>query len=767
MSNTINGIPINNDDANITRLLLGNLFNKKSIEFSDLQKHTIKSNFPEYKRPWGNSNNTNNISAEKLKFELIVLTFSSGVELLEKYEELKNKTLLTPYGTYQGYFLLESNQGNNLFNTLFLCAFGDAFRKRFQAVYNSSSTINANVTINGTSKVFDETLKGSNSVLNYFYNFIIYNDQLKDAQFVLPDALKFNKMVELELGNYIFDETKFNWLYYITGADEFLANKITSLANWVDETLIIKQQHYIYDPPAAYAPILPITTISNGIDALSSFAKDISQQFDTYKSEFTNAKNKIESFNIAGSVGTKAINIIESVIETISELSATVSSFLLSIKDEIVYFLQILNAVLCGIINGLVSLLSMIIRLVAFLVDWVVGPLTNLDAQVDEPLSTIIESAKRNEAIEDILDLLATNWKAIGNGIIQLFNNFSFADIKKIIETAIEKTPATQIAYFVGNFIFEVISGVIITIFSGGATLLAKAESIGQKIVALIKLFAKETIETATFGIIGFTKSLKKFFEQFIQIAAKGGKHLYNWVVDILRKLFTGATVPTQNIPKQLEDVIVIGKSKKQRAYEARKAEKEKSRTDRLERKWGTLDNVNKNLDGIRLKKLELDEWKKLISKLGGKVENIEKAPKWIKNHFVNKNIGASFEANAIPPTIWIRSDITDLEIFHESMHFEDFLRRGKKNYNKGSIEYHIPVIWRKKIPKRDTLIAKYIKEKYVLEKILEEQEKWIKKTGKGRFSTNDIQFSKDYFKRFENRCIKNGIDISKLTIKK
>jgi hypothetical protein len=71
-----------------------------------------------------------------------------------------------------------------------------------------------------------------------------------------------------------------------------------------------------------------------------------------------------------------------------------------------------------------------------------------------------------------------------------------------------------------------------------------------------------------------------------------------------------------------------------------------------------------------------------------------------------------------------------------------------------------------KPIPENDLLISKYIKEKYVLEKILEEQAAWIKKYGNGRFTQQDIEFSKNYFNGFVDEGLRKGIDFNKITIK-
>ena len=178
------------------------------------------------------------------------------------------------------------------------------------------------------------------------------------------------------------------------------------------------------------------------------------------------------------------------------------------------------------------------------------------------------------------------------------------------------------------------------------------------------------------------------------------------------------------------------------------------------------LDNINKNVDSVRLNKLELDEWKKAIAKLGGQIRKYTDDAD-IKKYFdiENPDVGAAFQADKIPPTIWIRQDATDLELFHESLHFEDYLRRGN-DYLRGQKRKLLPFGNKDKIPERDQLISKYIKEKYVLDKILEEQENWIKKFGKGRFTEQEIEFSIDYFSGYSEKITEAGIDINKILIK-
>ncbi|HCM32864.1 hypothetical protein [Chryseobacterium sp.] len=148
------------------------------------------------------------------------------------------------------------------------------------------------------------------------------------------------------------------------------------------------------------------------------------------------------------------------------------------------------------------------------------------------------------------------------------------------------------------------------------------------------------------------------------------------------------------------------------------------------------IESFAKNLNAIRLTELELQEWIQIVRRLGG--------------------------------------DVRDLEMFHECMYFEDFLRRGKVAYTKGHSRKILPLGNLSPIPERDKLISTFIKEKYVLDKVLEEQERWIEVFGKGRWTQTEIDYSIEYFNDYINDINeynkknngKNFIDIDKITIK-
>ena len=66
------------------------------------------------------------------------------------------------------------------------------------------------------------------------------------------------------------------------------------------------------------------------------------------------------------------------------------------------------------------------------------------------------------------------------------------------------------------------------------------------------------------------------------------------------------------------------------------------------------LEEFGKNLNAVRLTELELEEWIQIIRRLGRDVRDFRESEEIFK-HFKAKNTGAAFQAERIPPTIWIR----------------------------------------------------------------------------------------------------------------
>jgi hypothetical protein len=152
-------------------------------------------------------------------------------------------------------------------------------------------------------------------------------------------------------------------------------------------------------------------------------------------------------------------------------------------------------------------------------------------------------------------------------------------------------------------------------------------------------------------------------------------------------------------------------------------------------------------LESKSLTENEISLWASKIKKANAELKFVEENLA-IKTHFDKHNIGAAFEATAIPPTIWVRKGVTDFELFHESKHLEELNIIGRDQYMKGAKEFGGTF--------QEDLIRKYKREKYVYSEILKEQKL------SNRFTEQEIKFTKKYFTQVSLDCIEAGIDISK-----
>ena len=206
------------------------------------------------------------------------------------------------------------------------------------------------------------------------------------------------------------------------------------------------------------------------------------------------------------------------------------------IKEKIGIELAKMNAFLCGVINGLISLGQTIILLLAMVVE-------NVPFLEDEKTS-LLELAKHQEKlefIEDFVDLFAENSTRILEGITSLFSdNKIWKGVSEFLSGLKKKFLNLNEyfwAYFLGAVVFELILDAVIAYFTGGASLVGKAsekmaqmatkisrvtkqaEQLGAKGLNLSKNLGKKVATTAD----DLLKWLRKEFEELLE-AIKGGE---------------------------------------------------------------------------------------------------------------------------------------------------------------------------------------------------------------------------------------------------
>ena len=111
------------------------------------------------------------------------------------------------------------------------------------------------------------------------------------------------------------------------------------------------------------------------------------------------------------------------------------------------------------------------------------------------------------------------------------FNNID----ESIFTNKLKEYTIYDYAFFAGSFIFEVVLGVVLAFFTGGASLIAEATNATEKAAAAFRLVLSEVISTATMGIIDILKLFKLLITKFAQACSRGWKGFKQF----LENLFT------------------------------------------------------------------------------------------------------------------------------------------------------------------------------------------------------------------------------------
>ncbi|SHL28754.1 zincin-like metallopeptidase toxin domain-containing protein [Chryseobacterium polytrichastri] len=207
-----------------------------------------------------------------------------------------------------------------------------------------------------------------------------------------------------------------------------------------------------------------------------------------------------------------------------------------------------INAFLCGILNGFISLVQLIIMLLAMIVDKL--PIFELEKM------SALELAKHQEKlefIEDFVDLFDENAKEFLSGIKKLFTDDKiWKDISTFISGLAKKISNYNEyfwAYFIGGVAFELILDAVIAYFTGGSSLVAeasakisrltaKAEQAGARALNFSKNLGKKIANTTQ----DLFKWLEKEFLEMIE-AIKNGK-VAEWLKKKIDAIFADGNKP-------------------------------------------------------------------------------------------------------------------------------------------------------------------------------------------------------------------------------
>ncbi|MDR2237485.1 MAG: hypothetical protein LBE92_15295 [Chryseobacterium sp.] len=418
---------------------------------------------------------------------------------------------------------------------------GDYARQRLVRDYNSKGkTINYDGnTVDGSVSDFDGLIKliaKDYGIDDTLLKGAIYLEILEKSK--INEAFKNVSSLNNQLADWLrggieatekwkFTEENYDYIKF------YIEPMYNNFQNKVGASGLLKQE-------VKYKPIIPVPFPCNEYKNMSDNQQGIAETGLKKLSEFVSSFDEISTavvFNIVAATPTIADDILFAVTflvknfiednmpESIKniynqlkvlfkEVQDIISDIGSIITEKLNQEIAKINAFLCGILNGLISLVQLIIMLLAMIVDNI--PIFELEK------TSALELAKHQEKlefIEDFVDLFDKNAKEFLNGIKILFTDDKiWKDLSTFISGLAKKiTNYNEYfwAYFIGGVAFELILDAVIAYFTGGSSLVAQASS------KISRLTAKA--EQAGARALNFSKNLGRKI-------ANTAQDLYKWL---------------------------------------------------------------------------------------------------------------------------------------------------------------------------------------------------------------------------------------------
>ncbi|RXM40857.1 hypothetical protein BOQ62_03830 [Chryseobacterium sp. CH21] len=221
-----------------------------------------------------------------------------------------------------------------------------------------------------------------------------------------------------------------------------------------------------------------------------------------------------------------------------------------------------INAFLCGLLNGLISLAQTVIMLLAMVTD----KIPFLEMEKMSPLE-LAKHQEKLEFIEDFVDLFAQNSKEFLIGVKNLFSDGKiWKELSKVVDGLKKKFSDLNEyfwAYFIGAVAFELILDAIIAYFTGGSSLVAQASAKIGRITAKAEQLGSKGIQfSQNLGrkIANSLQDLYKWLEkEFLEMleAIKSGK-IGEWIKKKIDAIFGEGNKPYDEIFEGLRDYLRI-----------------------------------------------------------------------------------------------------------------------------------------------------------------------------------------------------------------
>ena len=206
----------------------------------------------------------------------------------------------------------------------------------------------------------------------------------------------------------------------------------------------------------------------------------------------------------------------------IGDLSQRVNSLFEEAGEDLLEALRIVNAVLCGFIDGLIDFVALIVKVLGLAIQALLGKTLGMDADKDASKSGKLAQMEKLEGFEDFFDLLSRNWTQFVQAARIFFAGLSWQRCKDLLAAVTEKVSRYGVAHFIGSCIFDIVLGVALAIVTGGGSAMAQATTKAEKFLELLRIVGRETVSTVTMGVYDLLVLLKNFFARLAKAVAEG-----------------------------------------------------------------------------------------------------------------------------------------------------------------------------------------------------------------------------------------------------
>lgn len=322
------------------------------------------------------------------------------------------------------------------------------------------------------------------------------------------------------------------WQYSPTGSivnaigniNDGMADAVSLLASGVGK-LKIAESGYL-PSESNYQPFL--LKQANSSPTIASMGIGISILEQVIRKGMNSLEGYSDKINDAIPVGFR--NAIREVTLFKNRLNEMIQAVMPILEDFGAEYFKLINAFVCGIINGLISLIEFIFQVISFGIG------------LDSSIKSYDDYAERQsylEVMEEALDFLLKSVPELLNGILDLIKTVNLEDIENLLQLItglLGNVTRYELAYYGGIIAFEIIIGVVLAILTGGTGNVAKAVGSSQKLIESLKIIGREFISSVTFGVSDLLAIFRNLIKSFVRACKNGFKGFLEWVRSLLKQ---------------------------------------------------------------------------------------------------------------------------------------------------------------------------------------------------------------------------------------